>query len=67
MNVIALDDDVAQVDADTQDDLPIFRLIFVSRSHAALDGDGAANSIHHACKFDQHSVAHELNNASAMG
>ena len=57
VDVVALDDHVAQVDADAESQLP------VPRAHARLPGERAADGIHHRGELYQESVAHELYDA----
>src|SRR5258708_2212234 len=57
VDVVAVDDDVAEIDPDTKLDPLAARHIRVALSDAALHVDGAANRIDHAGKLDEHAVA----------
>ena len=67
VDVVALDDDVAEIDADAEDDAlgppaaPALR-----RGHRLLDRDGALDGVDDAGELDQHAVAHQLDDAAAM-
>ena len=52
-DVVALDDDVADIDADAKLDAPVLGDVGVALGHAALHLDGAAHGIDHAGEFDQ--------------
>ena len=56
-HVAAVDDDVAEVDADPKLDALLRRRVGVALDHAALDFDGAADRVHDAREFHQHPVA----------
>ena len=62
-DVVALDDDVAEIDADAELDAPVLRHIGVALAHAALDLGGAGDRVHHARELHQHAVAGELDDA----
>ena len=61
-NVVALDDDVAEIDADAELDGRLGRE--VALAHRPLDGDGAFDRIDDAAEFDQRAVAHHLDDAA---
>ena len=63
--VIAVDDDVADVDADPEHDAFVVRNAAIAFQHSVLNGDGAGDCIDHALKFDQQAVAGGLDDASA--
>ncbi len=65
-DVLAIDDDVAEIDADPELD----RLLgprLVEGRHGALDGDRTIDRVHGAGKFNQRAVAHSLDDPPAMG
>ena len=66
IDVVALDDDVADVDADAKHYLLVFRDACVALTHRALDLDGEGNGLHHTGKLHQRAVAHELNGAAVV-
>ena len=66
IEVVAIDDDVAEIDADAELDVPVFRHPGIALGHAALDFDRAARRIEHAAELDQEAVAHHLEDAPAM-
>src|SRR5262249_58140423 len=53
-DVVVLDHDVADVNADPQFDAALRRHARVALSHATLDVDGAARGIDRAAELDQH-------------
>jgi hypothetical protein len=57
VNVIAVYDDVTQIDARTEVDPARIRNIDITLHHTALDLDGAADGINHARKLDEEAVA----------
>ncbi|MCY1231172.1 hypothetical protein D9M72_436100 [compost metagenome] len=56
-DVVVLEDDVAEIDADAEFDPPVLRHVAVAPLHALLDLDRAFDRIGHALELDQHSVA----------
>ena len=66
VDVLAVDDDVADVDADPVEDLPVLGHASVALPHGALELDREANRIHDAAEFHQGAVAHELDGAAAI-
>ena len=67
MNVITLDNYVAEIDGDAEFHAPAIRLIGVAFPHAFLDFDGTFNSIDDASEFDRQSAARDLDDAPATG
>jgi hypothetical protein len=65
-DVAALDDDVAEVDADAKPDAPLVGHFRLAVEHAALHLGGTAHRIDDARKFGQHAVASGLDDAAAM-
>src|ERR1700676_604353 len=63
---VAVDDDVAEVDADTELDAVVHRYIGVALCHAALDIDRASHRIDDTSKFDEHAVASGLDDAAVV-
>ena len=61
--VVAVDDDIADIDADTEDDLLVVRDVRVAPQQLALDLNGKRDRIDDACEFDQHAVAGGLDDA----
>ena len=66
VNVVAIDNDVANVEADAELDSLFRGNVCIAIGHSALDVHCAAHGIHNAYKFDQHPVASRLHDASAM-
>ena len=66
VDVVAIDDYVAQVDADAKDYGAIFGLVLIFRRHGTLDVDRALDSVNHAGELDQRAIAHQLNDASVV-
>ncbi len=65
-DVVAVDDDVAEIDPDPEVDAPVFGDFGIAVDHRPLDLDGAADRIDDAGKLDQHAVAGGLDDAAAM-
>ena len=63
IDVVALDDDVAEVDADAQLNAPVFGHIGVAFAHRRLDVDRATDRVDDARELGQRTVAHELDDA----
>jgi hypothetical protein len=66
IEIVAVDDDVAEIDADAELDVPVLGNPGVALHHAALDFDGAARRVEDAAELDQEAVAHHLEDAPAM-
>jgi hypothetical protein len=66
IEVVALDDHVAEIDADAQFDAVVRRDAGVPLGHRLLHLDRAAHCIDDARKFHQHAVAGGLDNAAAV-
>ena len=66
IEIVALDDDVAEIDADAELDVPVLGNSGVALRHAALDFDRAARRVKNAAELDQEAVAHHLEDAPAM-
>jgi hypothetical protein len=60
INVVTLDDDVADVDADAHRDALLLRHIRLPIGDALFDRDGALDGIDHAGELDQRAVGHDL-------
>jgi hypothetical protein len=65
-HVAVLDDDVADIDAESEQDLAVRRHVGVAPGHALLDLDGAGRGIHQAGELDQHPVAGGLDDSAAV-
>jgi hypothetical protein len=63
---VALLNDVAQINADTELDAALARQAGVSLDHAVPHLDGAARGVHHAAKLNESAVAGALDDAPAM-
>ena len=61
INVIRLDNDVAEVDADPIENTLIVRLCGVTDKHALLNHDRATNRFNRAVKHRQKTIARVLN------
>ena len=62
--VVARDDDVAQIDADTEHDPLILGRRRIALGHPTLDRDCADDSLYDARKFDKNAVAGGLDDAA---
>ena len=65
-NVVIVDDDVADMDADAKCDAAILRHGRIGLRHGALNVERAAHRVDRAGEFDQHAVAGRLDDAAAM-
>ena len=66
IDVAAVNDDVADVDADAEFDPPIGRHVRIALCHAALDVNRATHCIDHTDEFDKDAVAGRLDDATAV-
>ena len=66
VNVVILDDDVAEIDPDPEPDLPVRRHVPSALRHALLQLDRAADGVDHTGELDQRAVAHELDDAAVV-
>ncbi len=64
---VALLDDIADMDADTEFDSPLGRHAGVALDEAGLHFDRAAHRVDHAAELDDASVAGALDDAAVMG
>ena len=64
-NVVALDQHVAEMDADAIDDTLAIQRLGVPLDHQLLDRDRAFHSVDHGRKLKQQPVAHRLDDAPA--
>ncbi len=60
VDVLTLDDHVAQVDADAELEALVLVGLRLALGHPVLPGHRTGNRIHHAGKLDQQAVAHEF-------
>jgi len=66
VDVVALNDHIAKIDANAKFDALVFRHILVALGHATLDRHGAFDRVHDAGELDQRAVAHQLDDAPSM-
>jgi hypothetical protein len=66
MNVVALDDDVAEVDADAEHQAAILGQRGIARALGTLDIDGTADGVDDAAELDQQAVAHGLDQSAVV-
>jgi hypothetical protein len=66
IDVVAIDDYVAEVDPDPENDALVLGVIAIAVDHCPLDFDGAAHGIDYALEFHQHAVAGGLDDAAAV-
>ena len=67
VDVVALDDHVAEIDADPELDALVLGRIGVALGHAALDRERALYGVDHARELDQGAIAHQLDDAAVAG
>ena len=65
-DIVAVDQDVAQVEADAELDPLVDGHAGIALAHALLEFDGAVRCIHDAGEFDQKPVARRLDDAPAV-
>src|ERR1035437_428398 len=65
-NVIAVENGVADIDADAEFDALVRRCRGVALCHAALDIDRATDGIDHAHELHEHSIARRFDDSAAM-
>jgi hypothetical protein len=65
-DVAAIDDDVADIDADTEFDAFVQRHVDVAAGHTLLDVDRAAHRVDGAAKLGQDTVPGVLDDSSAV-
>jgi hypothetical protein len=66
IEIVALDDHIAEIDADAKLDAPIGGNLGIALGHRALHLDRAAHRVDDAGKLDQHAVAGGLDDAAVM-
>ena len=66
IDVVAVDDDIADIDADAEIDAAAGRNARIPVGHALLPFDRAAHRVDDAGEFDQQTVAGRLDDAAAM-
>ena len=66
IDVVALDDNVAEVDADPERDSLGFGHRVVTRRHRLLDFGGALNGVDDARELSEGAIAHQLDDAAAV-
>src|SRR5262245_29097569 len=66
INVVTIDDNIANIDADPELNAIFRRDFAVAVKHATLNVDSAAHCVDDADKFYQHPVSSGLNNSAAM-
>src|ERR1700737_2832655 len=66
INVVLLDDDIAEIDADAELDAALQGDAVIVQCHVALQLDRAAHRIYHARELDQQPITGRFHNAAAM-
>jgi hypothetical protein len=66
VDVIAFDDDVANVHADAKRHLATISSAGIARGHGALNLGGTIDTLNGAGKFGKQAIAHQLDDAAAM-
>jgi hypothetical protein len=66
VEIVAIHDQVAEVQADAKDDGGFRRLVPIGFSHCLLELDGRAKRIHGAAELDQSTVARQLDQPAAV-
>jgi hypothetical protein len=63
---VALLDDIAEVNADSEDDAPVLRHARIALDHGVLNFDGAAHCVDHAAELDDTPIACALHDPAVM-
>ena len=66
VDVVSIDDDVADIDPDTELDPPFGRAVGSVLGHQLLDFHGAGHGVDGASELDQRAVAHQLDHPARM-
>src|SRR5882672_9689907 len=66
MNIITLDDHIAQIDADSEIEAALGQEPRIALSLGALHADGTAQSVNHTVELDEQAVAHSLDQPAMM-
>ena len=66
IDIAFLDDHIADVDADTENNALLFGQLRLPLGHAPLDRRGALDRIYNTSELDQHAIAHELDDATVV-
>jgi hypothetical protein len=66
IDITALADDIAKIDADAEQDASVFREARICIGKLALQFDSSLDRVHRAREFDQDTVAHNLHDAAPM-
>ena len=66
MSVLALDDHIAEIDADADMDTLFLGKRTVAFIHLTLNGDGALNRINDTCEFREEAIARQLEDTSPV-
>jgi hypothetical protein len=66
VDIVAVADDVADVDADTEFDAPVSWHFDIAIGHGALNIDGAADGVDHADELHEHPVSGRLDDAATV-
>ena len=61
-----VDDDVANIDTDAENNALVLRYVGIAGDHAALDHDRAGDRIDHTCVFDENSISGRLYDTAMM-
>ena len=65
-NVIAIENDIADIDADAEFDALVRCNPGVTLGHATLDVDRTTDGVDHAHEFHEHSIARRFDDSAAM-
>ncbi|MCY1234643.1 hypothetical protein D9M72_472310 [compost metagenome] len=66
IDVLAIGDDIAEIDTDAINKTAVLGLLRFGYGHFALDFDRATDCIGDACEFHQHPIAHQLDDPTAV-
>ena len=66
VEVVAFDDQIAEVQADPEHNARVFRLVAVGLGHGLLEFDGGAKRIDSTWELDQGTVAGQLDQPAAV-
>src|SRR5262249_1579612 len=66
IKVAALDQDITEIDTDSQYDVLAFRRIAISSSHGLLQLDGTLHGVNSARELDQYAITRDLEDAAPV-
>ena len=66
VDIVALDDNIADIDADAKNDPPVFWFWGIAFAHSQLNCHGTFESVYHAGELNQRAVTHKLDGTATV-